>query len=221
MSLVAHYSQILTRPLVLGVATGSQGGREGQGQRGVSRTCYDALSALYGLLWALQGMVGIGCYELEQAMANKTHADVLRPFRRVGSFLFANIINDPEREWLSLYVPQTEDQPGVYAWVEEQEGREPIILYIGSTSQSVWRRHRNHDGGLRRSSVGKRHLERISKRIREGRAVTVWAYYPKPVRFEGERIAIHRSLEEHLLATIEPKPALNREGRGNQEADGS
>jgi hypothetical protein len=94
----------------------------------------------------------------------------------------------------------------------------PTILYIGKAGKSVWRRHRNHEGGFHRSLVGKRHLDRISKRIRAGVPVNVWVHYPKPVLVNGERIPVHSSLEDHLLASIEPKPVLNREGRSVEEA---
>lgn len=142
-----------------------------------------------------------------------SHADVMHLFQRVGRFHVSPVVDAPDETRLVCEVATDDRRPCVYLWVEETRADGPLILYVGKTGRGLRRRHGQHGRGFERSEPGRRHARSIRHVLERGGRVSVWVLFPNPVLIGGETVAIHSSLEDHLLARMDPKPPLNREGR--------
>lgn len=138
-------------------------------------------------------------------------------FKRVGDITLtteANIINrtegDPPLNWLHPRVDVAEDGPCVYLWVEEPPQSTPVVLYIGKAGSTLALRCRQHSQGFRGADRGKAHAEKLTAIIKRGSKVGIYAMWPEPVPFAGERIPSHSSVEDWLIAVTTPKPEQNR-----------
>ena len=125
-----------------------------------------------------------------------THAEVIAMMEPVGEIA-------PGPEGLIINLHSTDPRPAVYAWVDGSE-----VLYIGKAGRNLRARSGNWRAGFRgttgRGSAQARFL------VERGRNVTWMAFWPEPLLFRGQEIASHSSVEEWLIATVDPTPLMNR-----------
>ena len=105
---------------------------------------------------------------------------------------------------VDVSVHADDERPAVYAWVADGE-----ILYIGKAGKGLRRRMAQHRVGFRSSARGKAHAEFLSNLSDLGKVVVLHAMWPGTIQVAGQQIPVHSSIEEWLIATIEPKPIRN------------
>lgn len=151
-------------------------------------------------------------------MRRLSHSDIIAMFSRVGQiklFTEDNIVDWGGSEphpinWLIADARVKEDRPCVYLWVEEAPDQTMTVLYIGKAGTTLSRRCREHSQGFRGAGRGRAHAEALIPKIKAGSQIGIYAHWPKPVRFAGELIPSHSSVEDWLISAIQPKPVRNR-----------
>lgn len=101
--------------------------------------------------------------------------------------------------------------PCVYAWVVDRE-----IIYLGKAGQGLARRMREHERGMKPkggSTRGQSHAAYLAQLTEQHRTVMLYALWPEPVMFREHSIASHSSVEDWLIAALEPTPVRNREAK--------
>lgn len=150
-------------------------------------------------------------------MRRLSHADVIAMFERVGEIVLrteASLTNPgPDQKPFNWLIPDahpTNDGACVYLWVEEKPDCAPVVLYIGKAGSTLVRRCRQHAAGFRGVNRGKAHADDLIKKIKGGSTIGIYGLWPAPMRFMGEMIPSHSSIEDWLIAVTKPKPARNR-----------
>jgi hypothetical protein len=145
---------------------------------------------------------------------SRSHAEVLSLFSEIGAISFSDFINiDEPPDRIHPTVPARHIAPAVYAWVEHPPSGEPTIIYIGKAGQGIAIRHRQHLRGYFGRGRGSFYRTKMVEILRTGSRIAIHAYYPPAVDVLGEMVPSQSVVEETLLASIVPKPILNREAK--------
>lgn len=142
----------------------------------------------------------------------KRHEEVIAMFRRGGRMALSPVVNAPGEQLLVFDVHEDDDRPCVYLWIDEAADGGPEVLYIGKTALGLRVRQKTHWRASMREGRGQVTGRRLVRLIKKGAEISIWVMHPKPVRIGEDVVPIQAAVEEFLLAVIEPKPILNKEG---------
>lgn len=143
----------------------------------------------------------------DAVLAMMTHTGEIRwndRARRPGLHFFHH------GEWV---IGENSERPCVYAWVAIRDGQAPEIIYVGKAGSGLQTRCVQHANGFRYSTGKGGENGRFVLSVLEEARIDVYALWPEPMRFNGEEISSHSSVEDYLLAVTSPPPCLNREAR--------
>lgn len=138
-------------------------------------------------------------------MPSLTHAQVIAMMEPVGTVWVQRHAHGMDVE---ITVHDERPDPAVYAWVVGG-----VVHYIGKAGHGLRRRMAEHTQGMKSSTRGAGHADHLAALTEARNAVMLYAMWPEPVEFRGQMIASHSSVEDWLLATINPLPVRNKEPR--------